>query len=92
MLHRAVALSSAAVACSALSEEYVRGNGPLLWANFKQEHGKKYGAGEEARRYDVFMTNMAAAARLEKPHRAGNDRDGNTRGTGSSADRRYDPG
>eukprot|EP00662_Eupelagonemidae_sp_cell21_P045940 gene45940-18009_t len=66
MLHRAVALSSAAVACSALSEEYVRGNGPLLWANFKQEHGKKYGAGEEARRYDVFMTNMAAAARLEK--------------------------
>eukprot|EP00662_Eupelagonemidae_sp_cell21_P027553 gene27553-56581_t len=66
MLHRAVALSSAAVACSALSEEYVRGNGPLLWANFKQEHKKSYGAGEEALRYDIFMANMATAARLEK--------------------------
>jgi len=49
-----------------LSEEYVRGNGPLLWNNFKTAHGKSYAAAEEARRYDTFMQNMVESAGLEK--------------------------
>jgi len=50
---------------SGLSAEYVRGNGALLWKNFKEEHGKSYSAADEAARFEIFMQNMLEASELE---------------------------
>jgi len=64
---RSVAVLALAGSVSALSEEYVRANNGLLFANFKDQHGKVYAsAGEESLRSKIFMANMIEAARLEK--------------------------
>jgi len=49
-----------------LSEEYVRGNGPLLWKSFKDTHRKSYHPSKETERYEIFMQNMVKAAELER--------------------------
>jgi len=49
-----------------LSEEYVRGNGPLLWKTFKDTHRKSYHPSKETERYEIFMQNMVKAADLER--------------------------
>jgi len=49
-----------------LSEEYVRGNGPLLWKSFKDAHRKSYHPTAESERYAIFMDNMVKAAELER--------------------------
>jgi len=49
-----------------LSEEYVRGNGPLLWKSFKDAHRKSYHPTKESQRYEIFMENMVKAAELER--------------------------
>eukprot|EP01062_Namystynia_karyoxenos_P052511 TRINITY_DN420_c0_g1_i13.p1 TRINITY_DN420_c0_g1~~TRINITY_DN420_c0_g1_i13.p1 ORF type:complete len:763 (+),score=263.24 TRINITY_DN420_c0_g1_i13:89-2377(+) len=65
-MRKAAALLALMGGACGLSEEYVRGNGPLLWANFKDTHKKSYSAEEEPKRYNIFMQNMVEAAELER--------------------------
>eukprot|EP00756_Hemistasia_phaeocysticola_P023254 Hpha_TRINITY_DN15881_c1_g4::TRINITY_DN15881_c1_g4_i1::g.190709::m.190709/K01373/CTSF; cathepsin F len=65
-MRRAAALGALLGCAAGLSEEYVRGNGELLWQNFKESSRKSYSAEEEGARYKIFMENMIEAAELEK--------------------------
>ena len=65
-MRRATALCALLGVAAGLSEEYVRGNGALLWQSFKNTHKKSYGPEEESARYEVFMQNMVKAADLER--------------------------
>ncbi len=64
---RCAALLTLATSANALSEEYTRANTDLLFANFKQQHGRVYAnAAEEELRSKIFAANMIDAARLEQ--------------------------
>jgi C1A family cysteine protease len=65
-MRRATALCALLGVAAGLSEEYVRGNGALLWESFKSAHGKSYNPAEESARYEVFVQNMVKAADLER--------------------------
>eukprot|EP00756_Hemistasia_phaeocysticola_P023242 Hpha_TRINITY_DN15881_c1_g2::TRINITY_DN15881_c1_g2_i1::g.190685::m.190685/K01373/CTSF; cathepsin F len=65
-MRRVAALGALLGVAAGLSEDYVRGNGPLLWQNFKESNRKTYSAEEEGARYKIFMENMMEAAQLEK--------------------------
>jgi C1A family cysteine protease len=65
-MRRATALCALLGVAAGLSEEYVRGNGPLLWQSFKNTHGKSYDPSEESARYEIFVQNMVKAADLER--------------------------
>lgn len=63
---RVTALCALLSGAAGLSEEYVRGNGPLLWKSFKDTHRKSYHPSKETERYEIFMQNMVKAAELER--------------------------
>jgi len=65
-MRRATALCALLGVAAGLSEDYVRGNGPLLWQSFKNAHGKTYHPTQESARYEIFMQNMVEAAHLER--------------------------
>lgn len=54
-MRRATALCALLGCAAGLSEQYVLGNGPLLWKSFKDTHRKEYHPSEESKRYEIFV-------------------------------------
>jgi len=51
---------------AALSENYVRANAPVMFADFVRDYGRQYAGEEHARREAIFTENMVRAAQLEE--------------------------